>query len=160
MSAKWKQPDTDTTVLYQFKTYINAPAVDKRVFATLKANKWDVVWLESGEWGSWGTPHERERTTYQESLDFLRKAARAFPGWIVVSGNSAYTEQNLLFLAAARSMAERHGDRILVFDQKPIVQAADRKNIVQGHGYYGAATDVMVRVFLALVCDEGGWERE
>ncbi|KAH9254169.1 hypothetical protein BASA81_007758 [Batrachochytrium salamandrivorans] len=154
MSARWEQPGTDTTVLYQFKTYINAPAVDQHVFATLNATKWDVVWLASGEWGTWGS----QNAAYQESLDFLRKAASVFPGWIIVSGNSAHRSEIAQFLAAARALTDAHGARILVFDQKLIAQAASQQHVKQDHGYYGAATDVMIRVFLALVCDEGGWE--
>lgn len=159
MSAKWIQDSL--LVMYQFKTYVQAPAVDHRIFAIAGSPKpWNIIWIESGEWGSWGSAFEREKTTYQESLDFLKRVMQRTQAWIIVSGNSAYTEQNLIFLSAAKRLAsETYKGRLLVFDQKPIVLAGRKEKIPEGHGYYGVLTDVMVRIVMAIVC-EATWQEE
>lgn len=156
MSAQWTA-DNETLIHYQFKTYILAPAVDNHIYSTLKSTSskpWDIIWVESGEWGSWGSAYEREHSTARESQDFLRRLLRSTSGWVVVSGNSKYTEQNLIFLNAAKKLTERYGERLFVFDQKQIITEGRKRSIPEAHGYYGTMTDVMVRIFFALVCDE------
>lgn len=119
-SKPWKN-ELGTVILYQFKTYISAPAVDRRIFSIMRQSRprnWDVVFIESGEWGSWQRASVRGRTTFEEAREFLSSCSRIFKGWIIVSGNSEYTEQNRLFMDAARQLSGSTS-RLLVFGKQP-----------------------------------------
>lgn len=140
--------ENGTRVMYQFKTYFEASAVDRLIFSQIASRWWDVVWVQAGEWGSYG----RKKAPLQESIDFLSGVARAHARdgrAVVVSGAGP---KNRPFLRAARML----GDRFLVFDQRKIVKAAERVRMAEKHGHYGEITRTFARVVAAALCRSDG----
>jgi hypothetical protein len=153
----WTSPDeVNCTVRYQFKTYIRAPPVDNWIRRQIRqpsdSARYDMVWVSSGEWGSFVRDGDAETTSYDLAVTFLKELAGYYKGWIVVSGDSSYLESCAMFLKAARDLTATHGSRFLVLDEAHLARAAADKKMVEGHGHLGTTADTFTRVVFAAMC--------
>ena len=151
MSGEWRSdPDLNITVHYQFKTFVRAPPVDNLIFKTLKHSHWDLVWLSTGEWGSY--KQEGPKWTKEEAVVLMKRLQASFGGVVLLSGDSSYTAPCKFFIDAAREYAAKHHSRMFVFEERDLVIAGKQKRVVEGHGHLGAITDAVVRGVFGVLC--------
>lgn len=138
----------DTTLHFQFKTYLHTPEADKRVADFIKSQeKFDLFVIGSAEWGS----NKFIKTNYTEQAQrYVKTIISALDDDtpVIFFYNNGYNKSSKYLFEALKMYPQ-----VSVFDMKNIKKDISKLGITpNGHGFKGPVTQVLGHVVLDSIC--------